>query len=289
METKDYKELTIHGSSMFPLKVYSRNVSEESDFLPLHWHDEIEIIYVEDGEMVFNVDMQQHTLTAGQCIFINRGMLHSAYTKANSTAMHYAIVFNLNILSSSLYDSCQNRYIDPLLSSSILFPLVLDTHSKGGAKILIEILDIIDHYTNKTPGSEISIKASLYKIIAILADDNSFIKKLDTSEPKDYKVELMKIVLNYIHSNYNQKLYLEELAEKANMNTHYFCRFFKSIMGTSPVTYINHYRIEQAAKMLKTSDYKVLDICYAVGFDNFSYFIKKFKEYKNCTPSQFKN
>ncbi|MDV3429170.1 MAG: helix-turn-helix domain-containing protein [Bacillota bacterium] len=51
---------------------------------------------------------------------------------------------------------------------------------------------------------------------------------------------------------------------------------------------MNYYRIEQASKILKTQDKKILDVSLQVGFENFSYFIKKFKEYKKCTPSRFK-
>ena len=72
------------------------------------------------------------------------------------------------------------------------------------------------------------------------------------------------------------------------MNSQYFCRFFKSVIGKTPIDYINNYRIEKSVELLVTTNDKILNICYSVGFDNFSYFIKTFKKIKNCTPSEYR-
>lgn len=289
MQNINLKEKTIHGSSMFPLNVYSHIDTKGNYSVYHHWHNEIEIIYVEEGSLLFNIDMQPIKITAGQCVFINSEQLHSAYSLDNKPSIHHAIVFDLNILNSSIYDYCQNKYIDPLLNKSLSFPLFLELNSICGNKALCEVLEIIDIYHKKNLGWELGIKASLLKIIANLAQEDKFLKDNTTLLiPKDYKVQLIKKVLNYIHNNYKKKIYIDKLADQANMNPQYFCRFFKSVTGKTPVNYINHYRIEQAAKLLQTKDVKITEICFNVGFNNFSYFIKKFKEYKNYTPSHYK-
>jgi AraC-like DNA-binding protein len=135
-----------------------------------------------------------------------------------------------------------------------------------------------------------AIFLSVFVVVAVITFCvNRFIIKENLLISRgSYKIKLIKKVINYIHLNYYKKIYIEDLAKEINMNREYFCRFFKSIMGRTPVEYINYYRIEQAAKLLSTRDEKILDISLQVGFENFSYFIKKFKEYKKCTPSRFK-
>ena len=113
-------------------------------------------------------------------------------------------------------------------------------------------------------------------------------KKNIKSIKKDYKIDLIKKILNYIHENYNDKIYIEDLALEANMNVKYFCRFFKSVIGKTPVEYINSYRIEKATELLQTETLSISNIALSVGIDNFSYFVKQFKKYKNCTPSQYR-
>lgn len=289
MNNSTLKEKKIHGNSMFPLIVYSCINSKGDHHVSYHWHSEFELIYVEKGELTCNIDMESIKLTSGQYIFINSEQLHSIHSIDNISSIHHAIVFDLNMLNSSIYDYCQNKYIDPLLKKSLRFPLNVDSKSTCGNKILQEILEIVDAYHRKSPGWELIIKASLLKIIANLAEEDKFLKN-DSSllVTKDYKVQVIKKTLKFIHDNYNQKIYIDELAAEANMNPQYFCRFFKSVTGKTPVTYINHYRIEEAAKTLKTGDAKVMEVCFNVGFENFSYFIKKFKEYKHCTPNEYK-
>lgn len=282
-----YKEAVTHGSPMFPLYVYSdRHINSKSS-LYYHWHDEIEIIYVEKGEFTLNIDMTPITVKEGECYFINSESLHSAYGVKDYDSLHHAIVFDLNILSSSIYDYCQSKFIDPLINKQYLFPLCLNNEAESDIKIISQVKEIISAYKEKGAGWELFIKSLLLKIIYYMAYYNKFIVQKNLVSRDNYKILLIKKTINYIHLNYGSKIYIEDLAREINMNTQYFCRFFKSLTGKTPIDYINYYRIEQAAKILKTEDKKILDVCLQVGFENFSYFIKKFKEYKKCTPSRF--
>lgn len=58
--------------------------------------------------------------------------------------------------------------------------------------------------------------------------------------------------------------------------------------GKTPIEYINSYRINQSCKLLMRQDSSISDIAAEVGFENFSYFIRKFKEFKGCTPTKFR-
>lgn len=289
MDKYGLKENSTHGTPMFPLQVYTHKDALGKYVVPVHWHEEVELIYVEEGELLFRIDMNTIKATTGECIFINSQQLHSIKAIDNAPTLHHAIVFDLNILGSSIYDYCQSRYIDPIIKGALRFPLVISENSTVGEKTIQEVYEMIDVYRNKYIGWELSIKASLLKVISHLAHADLFIKKDTLSlTSKDYKVQSIKKVLTYIYEHYPQKIYIEELAKETNMNTQYFCRFFKSITGKTPIDYINHYRIEQAAKILQTENMKIMEVSLNVGFENFSYFIKKFKEIKKCSPSEYR-
>lgn len=289
MDKDKFKESKVHGSTMFPLYVYTDEHINSKSSLYYHWHEEIEIIYAEKGEFLLNIDTASINVKEGDCCFINSESLHSAYGINNKDSVHHAIVFDLNILSSSIYDYCQSKFIDPLLNKQYLFPMYIRPEADCNIKIINQVKEIISSYTEKETGWELDIKSSLLKIISLMASNNKFIIKENLLISKDsYKIQLIKRVINYIHLNYHKKIYIEDMAKEINMNREYFCRFFKSVTGRTPVDYINYYRIEQAAKLINTQDKKILDVSLQVGFENFSYFIKKFKEYKKCTPSRFK-
>ena len=92
-----------------------------------------------------------------------------------------------------------------------------------------------------------------------------------------------------METNYMRKIHLEELSSCAHMNKNYFCKFFKKKIGKSPFTYLNEYRINQAAALLLKSNAPITEIALNTGYENMSYFIRQFKYYKHCTPSDFRH
>lgn len=285
----DLEENKVHGSPMLPLFIYLDMHLKDQEEIYCHWHKEVEIIYVEKGSIDFSIEMKKISITEGQCVFINRESLHYGKVVGIEESIHHAIVFNLDFLSSAIYDYCQSKYLDPIINGKALFPYTVNNSIEWGREVIEEIKSIMKCYRELKVGWEIGIKSSLLRIVSILAGNDGFVIKGTTNEDvKEYKINLIKKIINYIHENYKSKIYIDSLAKVANMNTQYFCRFFKTQTGKTPIDYINQYRIEQATKILQNEDRKIMDVCYEVGFENFSYFIRKFKEYKNCTPTKFR-
>lgn len=286
-EKNTLRETVDRGEAVIPFYTYYH--SWRNYTLYLHWHNEIEIIYVEKGSVIYTVDTVPVKVSEGQSIIINSGQLHSAHSADNDTCLHHALLFDLNFLSSTSSDFCQSNYMAPLLRGELMLPLVVDEKSNWGSSIIYEVKDAIETYNQKGYGWEIGIKASLFKILSTVIRENKLvIKETSSISALNNKIDIIKKVLNYIQNNYTKRIYTEDLAKEANMNPQYFCRFFKANTGKTTVDFINQYRIEQAAKLIKMEDKKISDICFEAGFDNFSYFIKKFKEYKNCTPNEYK-
>ena len=80
---------------------------------------------------------------------------------------------------------------------------------------------------------------------------------------------------------------LDDLSRIAGMNPKYFCRYFRSLTGRTPIDYLNYYRIECASEMLSTKDITIREVAISCGFNDESYFIKTFNKYKGITPKQF--
>lgn len=55
----------------------------------------------------------------------------------------------------------------------------------------------------------------------------------------------------------------------------------------TPIDYLNYYRIECACDKLTKEDKTAFETAYECGFNDFSYFIKTFRKYKNTTPNKF--
>lgn len=277
------KENAEHGSASTPIEIYSAWKQDEIVSVPLHWHEEIEIIYVESGTLTVERDMVKETFYAGDFCFFNKGQLHKLIA-TDKGCQHYAVLFNLKMLGFDFFDEAQSEIIFPLISEKMFFPYKINNCSI----LKNEFFNIVKTVSDKDFMWYINAKASLLKIIAILAKENLFDLPKEISINQPYRIEIIKKIILYIQAHYSEKIKIDDLAAQVNFNTQYFCRFFKKATGKQPVEYINYYRIHQAAVLLLTTRRNVIDIASSVGFENYSYFIRKFREIMGCTPVQYK-
>ena len=95
--------------------------------------------------------------------------------------------------------------------------------------------------------------------------------------------------IEYMHKNYRSPLNVSELARVAHMSESNFYAVFKKQFGSSPISYLNHYRLTLASDMLKQSDAPVKEIAEAVGFTDQLYFSKLFKRTYRVSPREYRN
>ena len=104
----------------------------------------------------------------------------------------------------------------------------------------------------------------------------------------DDKMDKLKLVLNYIEKNFAHTISIEEIAQWCHFSQSHFMKFFKNCTGTSFITYLNDYRLIIAARILKTTTQPVIIVASDCGFDNISYFNRKFKEKYGVSPREFR-
>lgn len=280
------KDDAIHGTQQIPLHIYHQIYKKGGLGVPYHWHREIELIYIEQGTLTVTINTSTRNVHEGDFLCINSEELHELHSIGNMSSVHHALVFSPDILSYEYVDECQMNYIYPLLNASLKLPNVINVNETYGANILREFATMMNTYDKKEVGWYLYLKSGLIKILAILAH-NRLLNKSQSLDKVSQKIKTIKKIISFIHENAYRKIYIDELASMITVNPQYFCRFFKSITGRTPIEYINQYRINLAAKMLRSEDCSILDVCYSVGFENPSYFIKIFKRYTSLTPTAY--
>lgn len=102
------------------------------------------------------------------------------------------------------------------------------------------------------------------------------------------KIDINKIV-EYIESNYQADIYLEQIAERFNTSAKYLSRLFKETLGIGFHEFLTTFRIEKAKNLLTDTDLSVNRIGQMVGFTNYSTFFRLFKKYEGINPSQYRD
>ena len=92
----------------------------------------------------------------------------------------------------------------------------------------------------------------------------------------------------YISEKFNTPLTLEDVSAYVHLHPSYFSTVFKNSTGLSFKEYLNKVRIEESKILLLNTDFSIIDIAIAVGFEDQSYFSKVFKKYTGTTPKQFR-
>lgn len=92
----------------------------------------------------------------------------------------------------------------------------------------------------------------------------------------------------YIDEHYMENLSLEVLANYIHLNPYYFSSFFKKKTGENFKDYLNKVRMENALRLLISSDKKSNEIADEVGFRDEKYFSKLFQKYYGVTPAQYR-
>ncbi|WP_186567052.1 helix-turn-helix domain-containing protein [Lawsonibacter celer] len=91
-----------------------------------------------------------------------------------------------------------------------------------------------------------------------------------------------------IHARYAQRLTLEKIAACASISVSEALRCFHTGIQTTPVQYLNDYRLNRAADRLLTTADSITAVAAAAGFENAGYFCRVFKKRYGCTPGAFR-
>ncbi|MDE7326902.1 MAG: AraC family transcriptional regulator [Lachnospiraceae bacterium] len=283
-----FRESTGHGTVFLPLQVYRFKEEYDQFFVSHHWHDEIEILFFEKGDFQFEREMVPEEIKEGDIVFVGRSVLHQIAGRA-LPSLHHAVIFDLEMLKFDRYDMAQASILAPLWNGECVLPGRIGRECEGYQELLAELKEIFCAWEEKKPGWYLRVKAKLLLILSVLEEHGHLQHMGRAKKTEDsYQMREIKNVLKYMEEHYKEKVTLSDLAGEAGMNEQYFCRFFRKMTGKTPITYLNDYRIGHAAEALVKSDARIVEICYENGFENVSYFIRKFKEAKGMTPKEYR-
>lgn len=278
-----YYETKRHADRMFAYNVYPCTIPQDFFFVPMHWQDSVELIYIKRGEGFVSVNFETYEAKAGDVFLILPGQIHGLRHKNRMRMEYENIIFDINFLGSSRFDLCSQKYWQPMISKKITLPVNIDHNHPLNEKVRA-YLDASDKIcSEETPGYELAVKGNLLLLFSVL------FQMAETKEVyANTAMEKCKLVLMYIEDNYDKKLTVEGVAAECGYSSSHFMRWFKEMTGTSFMGYLISYRLDKASQELKTTGDTILEIAQRTGFDNISNFNRLFKKQFGVTPSQFR-
>lgn len=254
-----------------------------------HEHEEIEIIYIINGEMSFSISGDEEWISQGKILLINSMAVHSSKMPKDKYTNMYLLQFKPDVI----YDTTQFsnfKYLSPFLQSNGHNYHVIDSDmGEDYIKLISLFNEIVEEFEQKRIAYEISIKSLLYRILTILYRNNVLIfSTMDSLYQQNEELNRLGKVIEYIELHYNEDINVEMACGLLNLNYFYFCRMFKKVIGRTFVQYLNYVRVSAAEKLLLTTNMPITDIIMETGFSSLSYFNRIFKSHKGCSPSTFR-
>ena len=263
-----------------PINVITANILE----YPIHFHDDMEVVYVLDGTITLRNGYYTYNLKQGDVYILNDREMHS-FESTGEDNMVMMLQLDLTYFS---------RYYDNLRNS--FFVTEMEDDSDESLDILRGILArIMMEVLQKGYGYEHKVIESTHNLIACLMSDFRYFVMEDGKFKNEAKNKGNKIlagrlnrITDYMYDNYNRKLTLNEIAEREHLSIYYLSHIIKEAAGLSFQDLLSYIRVEESEKLLLGTNKKIGTIAEETGFSAVRYYIKHFEHWFGMHPAEYR-
>lgn len=267
-----------------PVFFVEHSCNSTGPFCIMHWHDEIELVYVVKGRISSNCNSNMIIAEAGDFIFVNSKEFHD-YSVLEAPISLYCAVIDLSLLQGRYLNSYDSQYIAASKKVAIF-----NNHIVSSMPLTDYFMSMWKENQEKKIGYEYAVKSDIYGIFSLLL--RSYMKYTIPDKQNLHRtrnVHKINEIIKYVEEHYQDEISLDDMANILNFNRFYFCRFFKEITGVTPAEYVNNFRIHQAISLMSgCPEMSVTSIALKCGFNDPNYFSRTFRSITGHTPRSYK-
>ena len=240
-----------------------------------HWHSGVEIIYVIAGEADVLFGDCWHTLKKGDLIIIPPKRFHCCKC-SDSSAEKIVVGFSEKLFGT-------NESVLSLSNEVDSFCIINNLDGREIGKLIESFHGYFSKYSDS-----FSDMMARSRIIEVYARIIEYWKQKGINPIGEPKSKLLASVQKYVDENYANDLSAGEVARHFNLSYSALAQVMRELRCGGFIKYLNKVRIENAKKLLATTDKNVTEIGLECGFSVTSYFIKTFNGFTGMTPKQYR-
>lgn len=271
---------------------YDRFPTGYYDFNTPHIHESIEFFYVLSGYIDFQINHEFRRFSQGMAGIINQNVKHLEHYSADSVTIYITLT---NDYIRNLYEGHPVTSKKPLQkfllknqnkSESIEYIDFIPINDSECPELQDSILYLIDEMLQKKEGYQFICKGIVQRIFYYLQLGSLF-SCSETSLELLYSNKICKAIVEYVQK---RRYYItrEELAAALNYNKDYLNSVFQSETNQNLGTYIRNVYLEEASRLLLSTDLSINGIIERLHLSNRTSFYNQFYKKYGTTPAQYR-
>lgn len=270
MDVMDLYEQVESPDPEFPVYMGWHSPEEKEEYFPAHWHESLELHYILTGESVIYINQSPVIAKEGDLVICNSNELHQGFCSA-APMESCRLLFSLEDLSPEM----DNR------------GYVFQNHIQKDEVIKQLFLEVCREEANQAPGYKQACKAIVTQLMVHLCR-NYVVQTLSREDTRRQKKnrERCNRLITFIEANYANPISNQDMADLVHLSKDRFEHFFRENFGLSALQYIQNYRMKMAKKLIKEGNIPISKVAEMVGFADYNYFGRTFRNHYGCTPTQ---
>ncbi len=269
----------------YPYCMHQRDLTDI--VIPWHWHEELELGYIERGTWQIRTLNAEYTVHQGDGFFVNSNVMDMKKNAApGSCTLEVNHIFHPVFLSGHFRSRFETRYLNPIIKNRRIEVHILRRGHEPADQILSNLRKLKD--IQAQPDTEFAVRNLLSESWMLLMKDIRISATADTGINTESQHRLRSMI-SYIHTHYHEKMTLTQIADSAAVSDREALRCFRRHLQQSPFEYLISFRLNQAKKMLKETGQSVTQISYQCGFSDSAYMGRLFKKTFGMTPLAYRN
>jgi AraC-like DNA-binding protein len=270
MDVMDLYEQVESPDPEFPVYMGWHSPEEKEEYFPAHWHESLELHYILTGESVIYINQSPVIAKEGDLVICNSNELHQGFCSA-APMESCRLLFSLEDLSPEM----DNR------------GYVFQNHIQKDEVIKQLFLELCREEAHQAPGYKQACKAIVTQLMVHLCR-NYVVQTLSREDTRRQKKnrERCNRLITFIEANYANPIANQDMADLVHLSKDRFEHFFRENFGLSALQYIQNYRMKMAKKLIKEGNIPISKVAEMVGFADYNYFGRTFRNHYGCTPTQ---
>lgn len=254
---------------------------------PTHWHHYLEITYVQDDSIIYEVNGSSYHLHPGDILIVWPGELHALQNIPKPAPD------KRNLIMLQLDEKLLNERVDFQTMSYLFYQVrILNEENFPEMELLREYICQIHNISQSDmPFPELHSCILIYQFFArigdYLASSAQTIEKKQTGHQAQVHLQLLK-TCKYLSQHCTEQISLAEAAKIAGFSKYHFSKIFREFTGYSFTDFQAKEKLRLAEQLLRNPELSITEVSMEAGFNSISTFNRIFLKFKTVTPSEFR-